>query len=499
MKRALILSILSISIGIFIGIFLVSNISPSMLKSIFGSEKPVIGAEIPPISKDESINLLNRAFNEASKAVIPTVVYINVETEATRPPNDSFHDFFEFFEGPSQPRRSRGSGSGVIISHDGYIVTNNHVVENASNRGIKVITTDKREFTAKLIGTDPTTDLAVLKIEADNLPVAHFGNVEDLNIGDLVLAVGNPLGLNSTVTHGIISAIGRGQLGRGGYNVENYIQTDAAINPGNSGGGLYNLYGSLIGINTAIATGTGTYIGYGFAIPIDIVNAVVSDLIEDGKVNRGYIGVYIKSVDELFARRLGLEEVSGVFIEGVVPGGAAEKAGLQASDVILEVDGKPVNTTNELQSSIVFYRAGDKIKLTIWRDKQKIFKEVTLISREDDDVAVAAPRQREEPKQAEKQGPIKLDNLGFTVEPLTNEIKSEYEVKNGVIVTQVERFSPAADRGLFRSGVITHIDKEEVKSPGQLENIIKSKESGEVILVEVRYPERNQIIAIQIP
>jgi len=216
----------------------------------------------------------------------------------------SFFGFGDEDQGQGkEKRKAQGFGSGVIISSNGYIVTNNHVVENAVKDGIKVTLNDKTEHDAKLIGTDPATDLAVIKIDANGLTPAYLGNIDNVKIGDFVIAVGNPLGLTSTVTSGIISAIGRGPLGikNNEYSIENYIQTDAAINPGNSGGGLFDLSGSLVGINTAIATQTGGFMGYGFAIPIDIVKRVAQDLIDNGKVNRPWLGVLISNVDEITA------------------------------------------------------------------------------------------------------------------------------------------------------------------------------------------------------
>jgi serine protease Do len=245
MKKAVVLSILLIGVGMTIGVFLVSNISPNSLQNLFANENVELGAAEAPVTVDPMAHAVNKAMQDASDAVLPTVVYISVDAKISADEgNRGMEDFFRFWGMPEGERRSRGSGSGVIISSDGYIVTNNHVVENATPNGIKVKTVDKKQYQGKLVGRDPLTDLAIIKIEAENLPVAHFGNIENVNVGEMVLAVGNPLGLNYTVTSGIVSAIGRGSIGsfrRGGYSVEHYIQTDAAINPGNSGGGLFDL------------------------------------------------------------------------------------------------------------------------------------------------------------------------------------------------------------------------------------------------------------------
>ena len=283
------------------------------------------------------------------------------------------------------PKEQRGSGSGIIISDDGYIVTNNHVVENATK--VTVGMSDKRTFEAKVIGTDPLTDLAVIKIDAKDLPTAYLGNSDDLKVGQWVMAIGNPLALSSTVTAGIVSAIGRGQLGliKDSYGVENFIQTDAAINPGNSGGALVDLSGAVIGVNSAIAAGnTGNYIGYGFAIPINLVKSVAKDLIAHGKISRGYIGVNIGEVDDAMAKSLGLDKPKGIIVQGIVDGGAASKADIKEGDVILKVDGREVNQPNQLQGYIASKSAGTTVKLTLFRDGKEIEREVTLKARDAD-------------------------------------------------------------------------------------------------------------------
>ncbi len=291
-KKPIVSAVLLIGIGIVFGIALVSTFDTGGIGSVFAANKE-IGAKNPPITLSPQVQAINDAFTSASKTVNATVVNIKVITES-KAVNKDLRDLFRFFGGPEdapggggeerEMPKQEGAGSGVIISTDGYIITNNHVVDEAKEDGITVILSDKKEYKAKLIGKDPLTDLAVIKVEANNLPVAHIGNSDEVAIGEMVIAVGNPLGLNSTVTSGIVSAIGRGALGlnRDRYAVENFIQTDAAINPGNSGGGLFNLRGSLIGINSAIATRTGGYMGYGFAIPSNLMKAVALDIIEDG-------------------------------------------------------------------------------------------------------------------------------------------------------------------------------------------------------------------------
>jgi serine protease Do len=329
-----------------------------------------------------------------------------------------------------------------------------------------------------------------------------LGNADSLKPGMLVIAVGNPLGLNHTVTQGIISALGRESMGMrtSGYAIENYIQTDAAINPGNSGGGLFDLNGSLIGINTLIASQTGSFVGYGFAIPIDIVKSTAQDIIATGKVNRGYIGALVQNIDDKFAKHLGLDKVQGVLVQNVNDDSPAEKAGVQPEDVILQVNGKDVGTVGELRSAISRYRVGDEVTLTIWRDKKKINKKVKLEpANGEEDTEIIKPGKDESISDNDV---VTFDKLGFTIEPLSKEQKSKYDIKNGVYVKDVKRFSPAAERNLSQGCVILKIDREDVKSTGQLKKSIENKKPGETILLTIRYRSNsnvNSMIVIEIP
>lgn len=510
MNKTVIKASLLVAAGVLLGVLLVSSFDSGLIKSLFASSKHKIGSDNAPVQVSDGVKALNEAYISVSNAVLPTVVSISTEFESKAsesPFSKEFREFFKFFgpqdeQQPEERFRNRGSGSGVIITSDGYIVTNNHVVENAVTDGIKVTLYDKKVYKAKLIGSDPLTDLAILKIDAEGLPCAHFANMDNVRIGEIVFAVGNPLGLNSTVTSGIISAIGRGQLNlrRDSYSVEYFIQTDAAINPGNSGGGLFNISGSLVGINSAIATSTGSYIGYGFAIPVDLVKSVIDDLIEDGEVNRGYIGVKIRTVDEVEARSLGLDMVDGVIVDEVLEDSPAEKAGLEAGDVILEVQGRKVSSSNELQSQIVMYKVGDIVKLTIWRDKKKIQKNVKLLPRKDDKASFAKTGgDDEEESNSGEPSVISFDKLGFSVKEPTKEIKKELGIENGAYVSEVRRNTIAADRALFPNGVITRFDKEPVKNAKQLKSLIESKKPGEAFMIQVRYKDNTRMIAIEIP
>jgi serine protease Do len=506
MRKNILISSFLITIGITIGVLLVSNFNSDSLESAFAQENTEIGAANSPVKQNEFIRQLNAAYVDVSDAVLPSVVSISVESSFEMDPR--MQQFFEYFYDKSpredqEFRRSKGAGSGVIISEDGYIVTNNHVVEGALEDGIDVMLSDKKSYKAEVIGVDPLTDLAVLKIDAEGLTPAHFENSDKIKIGQPVVAVGSPLGLNQTVTSGIISAMGRGKLGlnrrgeQASYAVENFIQTDAAINPGNSGGGLFNLNGSLVGINTAIASETGSYIGYGFAIPIDLVKSVVEDLIDNGNVNRGYIGVRINSVeDEQTANYLKLDKVGGVLIVEVIPGSAGEKAGLQAEDVILEVDGKFVSTSGELQSEVAKHRAGDQITLSISRDGDLISKKITLKANEDLDQELAATADKSSPFTDK---PLDFDELGFKVKPIDDITKKELEVENGVIITEVEKYSVAEERGLLVGGVIHKADKQQIKTTGELREIIESKNEGDVLGIQMIYRSVNTFVALTIP
>lgn len=316
-----------------------------------------------------------------AESVTPTVVYIETIIPVRRQemPDDEIHSDESLWNRLMPNRRTSGIGSGVLVSADGYIITNNHVIAGADSRRITVTLNDKRVFPATIIGTDPSTDLAVIKIDESMLPYAIIGNSDELVVGDWVVAIGNPFRLRSTVTAGIVSALGRNMdIINDQMRIENFIQTDAAINRGNSGGALLNEYGELIGINTAIVTENGSYQGYGFAIPINMAFKITSDLIEFGEVRRAYLGVQIVSVGQERARQLKLATISGVEIVSLLRNGAAEKAGLLPNDVILTVNSAGVNEANELQAQIAMFRPGDNVNLSVWRNGRAIDIQMVL-------------------------------------------------------------------------------------------------------------------------
>ena len=479
-------------IGILFGAILVSG---------FGLVRPSyadvnLGADRPPVNLDADASSFSKAFIEVAETVTPTIVQITVVSERKSQQNDWF-----FFPFKDMPQEQRGSGSGIIISADGYIVTNNHVVENASQVTVGLF--DKRTFEATVVGTDPLTDLAVVKIDAKNLPVSYLGDSDNLKVGQWVMAIGNPLSLASTVTAGIVSAIGRGQLGliRDSYGVENFIQTDAAINPGNSGGALVDLSGAVIGVNSAIAAGgSGTYIGYGFAIPINLVKAVAKDLIANGKVSRGYIGINIGEVDNAIAKSLGMKTPKGIIIQGIVEGGAASEADLKPGDVILKVDGREVNKPNELQSYVAAKSAGTKVVLTVFRDGKEIERSVTLKSREEDiTTKPISDNNDNENKTEQKSSTATFDNLGLTIKNITDKDKSDFKVEGGVMISDVKPFSKAEDQSLFAGLVIVEVDKELVYNINDFSKLVENKKGSAVLLKVLDKQGNARFVGLEIP
>jgi len=513
-KRVLFVATSLIGVGIVFGVVLMTTFGGNAIQNVFASTGD-LGAKQPPAAAPAAIQALNEQFVTVSAAVTKSVVSISVKQSASSRRNNQFpEEFFRYFPRDGQPEDEEpyspeAGGSGVVVTSDGYIVTNNHVVENAAENGIRVTTSDQREYKARLIGRDPLTDLAVLKVDDATLYPAHLAEKRDIRIGEWVIAVGSPLGLKSTVTTGIVSALGRGigivgsseqSSQRNRLAVENFIQTDAAINPGNSGGGLFNLNGSLIGINTAIASATGRNEGYGFAIPIDMVRSVALDLIDDGKIQRGYIGVEITSVDETSAKASGLTNISGVVIAKVVPKGAAEAAGLEPGDVILEVDGTPIKSSNELQNQIVVRRAGDKVNLKIWRDRREMTKTVTLKSLDGNDNVAANGRAGATDSSPENAEPVTFKGLGFTATPLNTDAKTDFGTQTGVLITKVEGRGSAARRGLRSNTVILSVDRKSVTTPEQIRQILRSKRSGDGVLLVVKDKDgTKQAITIEVP
>lgn len=335
-----------------------------------------------PVFSDDDLKELDDRFlfKQVAEKVKPTVVYIQTEVPITQEdiPEDDIHEEKGFW-GDIFPRKARTVGSGIILSSEGYILTNNHVIDRATEEGIQVILNDKRRYTARVVGQDPTTDLAVMKIDATNLPAITIGNSNKVEVGEWVLAIGNPFRLRSTVTAGIVSALSRDmRIIDDRMRVESFIQTDAAINKGNSGGALVNTSGELIGVNTAIASMSGNYQGYGFAAPSNLAMKVSKDLIRYGEVRRALLGVTISTVDAETAKELEMQIIRGVRIENIASDGAAAKSGLMPNDVILRVNDRIVNESNELQQKIAVLSPGDIVDLEVLRDGQKMHKSIKL-------------------------------------------------------------------------------------------------------------------------
>jgi Do/DeqQ family serine protease len=419
-------------------------------------------------------------FVYAAELVTPTVVHIksfyegNAQGYAYRNPfEDMFRDFFGDpgqDQSPREPRQQQSAGSGVIISGDGFIVTNNHVIADASK--IEITLNDKRTFEAKLIGTDPNTDIAVLKIEARGLPYVKFGDSDRVRVGEWVLAVGNPFDLTSTVTAGIVSAKGRNiNILRKQYGIEAFIQTDAAVNPGNSGGALVNLKGELIGINTAIATPTGSYTGYSFAVPVSLVSKVVEDLVEFGIVQRAILGISIANTNDPRIEEK-LDELQGVYIMGVNEGSAADEVGLEKGDVITEINDQSVTNVAELQDMVARNRPGDKITVTYTRDGRSRKVSATL-KNIDNEIKVV------------KAGVVTIEGAQFT--NASQEMLDELNIDGGVVL---DKIGPGKWRnaGLKEGFVITSIDKKPVKNVNELRNALRNKE-GEGVLIAGVYPD----------
>jgi len=494
-------SIALVLAGFLFGVILMSGFNA--IKTTVALDSPIIGSQDKPLGTKFDPLSTQDAFVQVAKEVIPTVVSIRVvaKSESRRAPFDFFHFFGPDFEFKiPEPRPQEGMGSGVIITKDGYILTNNHVVEGAEKGNITVTLYDGREFKGKLIGRDKLTDLAVVKIESDDLPVARLGNSDDVQVGQWVLAVGNPLGFNLTVTAGIVSALSR-NLGiiRETYGVENFIQTDAAINPGNSGGPLVNLRGEVIGINTAIASRTGYYQGYGFAIPINLAKKVAEDIIRYGKVRRGVLGVQIMQLDEATAKGFGLDKPRGILVQDVISGSAAEEAGIKAGDIILECDGKEVNRPGELQEIIARKSPGDKVKLKIYREGKTLEIMVTLKPRKEDE-EVAKVEDKEPPVKEVEPGVLNLEKLGLTVANLDDQARAKYKVKNGVIITRVEPYSEAYDKNIRENDIIIEADRKPVRNVDDFKKIVQSHKSGDVILLRIRSSNgQNRYVGLNIP
>ncbi len=463
------------------------------------------GSPRPPQQAVQQVTEASNAFVAIAEHVTPAVVSIQMERQARPvqaprgqqiPPG--MEDFFKQFD----PRRQQqqpmeGSGSGFLVTADGYILTNNHVVADADKLTVTLL--DKRVFTAKVVGRDPTTDVAVIKIDGTGFPTIPFGDDERARVGEWVLAVGNPLGLDFTVTAGIISAKGRsGQL-RGlyasQYAIVDYLQTDAAINPGNSGGPLINSRGEVIGINSAIASGTGYYSGYGFAIPITLAKTVMTDLIQYGRVRRAILGVSISDLRPEDAQAAGIKEIRGALVGGGRPGqdSPAEKAGIEAGDVIVAIDGANVDRVAQLQRIIRLHKPGETVSVDVMRYGQRHSYKVKLIEAPGESQVAATDDQVD--SAAAK--PASYDKLGISVEPMTTDRASRAEVaeaQRGLVVVAVDALGPSYQKLFAESDVIVKVmnpmPQRAVRTVGDLDASISKLKSGDVVSLLVYNTEQ---------
>jgi serine protease Do len=472
--KRILTSLLIALLGAILAIFLYTKFIglPEQQVLIRESTPVQLTNQIPAASPEVQLPDLTKAAEKSVHAVVHIQVKMLEQDNGGENP-------FDFFFGPGwgnqrrnkqEPQYAMASGSGVIISPDGYIVTNNHVVDEAVN--VQVILNDNRQFKAKVIGRDPNTDIALVKIDAKDLPYLVWGNSEVLKLGEWVLAVGNPFTFTSTVTAGIVSAKSRG-LGivSGQLPLESFIQTDAAVNPGNSGGALVNVNGDLIGINTAIASRTGEYAGYSFAIPATIARKVVDDIKKYGEVQRAFLGVQMRSVNDSIAKAKKIDKISGAFIVSTEEDGGARKAGLREGDIIVSINGNNVNTSSELQEQISKYSPGNEVTVGYLRNGELKEVKVVLRTRKGDTSIVKTS----------------TSDLGAEFGPISGRDKTRLQIDEGVQVTDLKA-GKLKDAGVKIGFIITDINKSAVSSKEDVERAFSKANSKKPILIEGVYP-----------
>ncbi len=484
-----------------------------LVGAIFGSAATSLGwfnngneNKVPIyVSSDSQINqqvTLNGGFSPIAKAVTPAVVVINVKSRRQPQSPFFFNPFGDLFGDPDQdegtPRRRiiprgqqqpqgkgpllpSGTGSGVLVSPDGYIITNNHVVDGAEK--VEVELADRRQFEAKVIGADPPSDIAVIKIDSTNLPAVPFGDSDKVEVGDIVLAIGNPLGIGQTVTMGIISAKGRSTPGRNDSTYEDFLQTDAAINRGNSGGALVNLRGELIGIPSQILSQTGGSIGIGFAIPTKMARNVMDQLLRNGKVRRGMLGVSIKSLDKDLADAFGYKSTKGAFVEVVVPDQPADKAGVKRGDIITEFQGQRIETSDQLRNLASQTAPGTMVKFKVWRDGSE--RELTTKLGERD---LSANNDKDDAPSGGDSNPVGGVLSGIRVENLTPDLAQRYRLPpdtRGVLITEVDPTSNAAAAGLARGMAIEEIARQPIANMNDFNSALQKLGNKKSVLLSV--------------
>jgi serine protease Do len=497
-----------VAFAVGLGLAARMDLTPAGLARI--ADNPPLNIQVvEPMPVEDGI-LPQAGFSEIAERVTPAVVTIFVERtipEHSREGGGLPPAFEDFFRQQQAPQRVRGSGSGFIVSEDGYIVTNNHVVEGADQINIQLA--DRREFTARLVGRDPTTDVALLKLDADNLTPVTLGSSDATRVGEWVLAIGSPgfrgVGgpLLTTVTAGIVSAKGRNiniieafaNRNEDNLAIEDFIQTDAVINPGNSGGPLVNIRGEVIGVNSAIASNNGSYQGYGFAVPIDLVQEVIDDLVEYGEVRRALLGVSIQAVDDTEARYYELDEVAGAKVMGVNEGMAAARAGIRVGDVIVKVEGERVESVPDLQRKIRRHEPGETVAVTVVRrdDLKRETVEVQLMDAGDLSRQAA-------PQLVEAAG---SDRLGIEVEDLTREIRRALDLPRGmegVVIVSADEYGPYARRSLgnLRGTVITSINRAPISDVADYREAVEAVEPGDVVGIDIFNPESGQRVPLTV-
>ena len=412
-------------------------------------------------------------FTFAAETAVKAVVHVKVTKKGMEQPFTIYDFFFGYGNPGMSPRNQVNSGSGVIITSDGYIITNNHVIEGADE--IVVTLEDNKSYKSRLIGRDPVTDIALLKIDANNLPYLTFGNSDSLRLGEWVIAIGNPYNLRSTITAGIVSAKGRSMPATGEeFKIESFIQTDAAVNPGNSGGALVTTRGELVGINTAIATRTGSYTGYSFAVPSSIAKKVVEDLIDFGSVQRALLGISMQEIDGDLAKEKGLEGTNGIYIAEVVRDGAADRSGIKVGDVLLSINGVKVNSGPAVQEQISKYRPKDKVDIELLRNGKQISVSVVLQSKSGDD------------SKTDNTGNGVIKIFGAELKEAPKELLEKLSLKSGVEDLSVSE-GKFRSTGIKKGFVITYVNQNQVSKAADISAIIQS--SRRSVLIEGVYPD----------
>jgi serine protease Do len=467
-----------------------------LTKISWAQQKPTVTtpAPKPTAAEVKPLEEVGQAFEAIAEHVTPAVVAIEAEQlevrrqqQQRRSQTPDMEEFLRQFQIPDQQPRS-GTGSGFIVTKDGYILTNNHVVANADR--VTVTMLDNRKFVAKVVGRDPDTDVAVIKVEATDLPTVTLGDDRKTRIGQWVVAIGNPLGLDFTVTAGIVSAKGRSQLnlpGRTSYAIQDFIQTDAAINPGNSGGPLVNIHGEVVGINSAIASPTGFNAGYGFAIPVTLAKQVMDDIVQFGRVRRAVLGVQINEVTPADARAAGLTDIRGIRVDGFDPPGGespSQRAGVEVGDIIIAAAGQRVNRISELQRVIRGFKPGEVVDVDVMRFGQKKTLRIRL---GEPPVAAEAVASTARPGAA----PVGIDEqnnekLGITVQPLPAELAQRVgtEYRRGILVTDVSTRGPAYRELIANRDIIIrslHPTRKEIRSATDLEEVVRTLKRGDVL------------------